>query len=123
MCLYVLDAIAPAALGGVSASKGRSVGAIFAHLHTARLMWLEAATPELMEGLCKIAKADVTNKKVLHQSLQQSGRATEALLRKAVETGKVKGFKRSPAAFLGYLIAHEGYHLGEIGITLKQAGH
>ncbi len=30
MCLYVLDAITPEALGGVSASKGRSVGATFA---------------------------------------------------------------------------------------------
>lgn len=85
-------------------------------------MWLEVAAPETMKGLAKVAKEDVGDKQLLRRSLEQSGRALEALLQKAITTGKVKGFKRSPAAFLGYLIAHEGYHLGELGMTLKQAG-
>jgi uncharacterized damage-inducible protein DinB len=45
------------------------------------------------------------------------------MFQQAVEAGKVKGWKHSPPAFMGYCIAHEGYHLGEIGMTLKQAGH
>ncbi len=122
MVLYVFDAIAPDALEGVSASKGRSVGAMFVHLHTVRLMWLEVAAPELMGGLSKIAKENVTDKKLLRRSLEQSGHAVEVLLTKGIATGKIKGFKRSPAAFMGYAIAHEGYHLGEVGMTLKQSG-
>ena len=45
------------------------------------------------------------------------------VFRRAGETGKVKSFKRSPETFLGYLIAHEGYHQGEIGMVLAQTGH
>jgi uncharacterized damage-inducible protein DinB len=52
--LYLLDAIAPEALEGVSASKGRSVAAQFAHIHNVRLMWLSSAAPELMDGLQKL---------------------------------------------------------------------
>lgn len=123
MNLYVLDAIAPDALADVSASKGRSVGAMFAHLHNVRLMWLEVAAPELMKGLSKIAKEDAHDKQLLRRSLAQSGDAVATMLEQGIAAGKIKGFKRSPAAFLGYLIAHDAYHQGEIGMTLKQAGH
>ena len=121
MVLYILDAIAPAALSGVSLSKGRSVGAVFAHIHAVRVMWLEVALPKLK--LHKVAKEDVTSKAKLQSALKASGEAMTELFTQAATTGKVKGFKRSPTTFMGYLIAHEGYHLGEIGMTLKQAGH
>ncbi len=52
--LYLLDAIAPEAFNDVSASKGRSVGEQFAHMHNTRLIWLKSAAPELLEGLEKI---------------------------------------------------------------------
>ena len=54
--LYMLDSIAPEALGDISASKGRSVGEEFAHMHNVRLMWLKSAAPELLEGQEKIEK-------------------------------------------------------------------
>ena len=122
--LYLLEAIAPAALAGVPTSKGRSVGEIFAHVHNVRLMWLQASAPELMEGLAKIEKEDAAEKERLHRSLEESGRAVEALLRKGIEGGgKIKGFKPHAVAFLGYLISHESYHVGEIGMTLTQSGY
>ena len=54
--LYLLDAISPDALTAVSASKGRSVGEQFMHIHNVRLMWLKPAAPEFLEGLEKIEK-------------------------------------------------------------------
>lgn len=121
--LYMLDAITPAALDGVSASKGRSVAAQFAHIHNVRLMWLESA-PELREGLEKIEKDAVTDKDRLRRSLEASGGAIEGLIRKGVASGgRIKGFKPHVTAFLGYLIAHESYHRGEIGMILTQSGH
>ena len=46
------------------------------------------------------------------------------LLRKSLESdGRVKGFKPHAAGFLGYLIAHESHHRGQIILTLKQNGH
>jgi|SRR5436190_8119660 len=122
--LYILDAIPDEALTGVSTSKGRSVAEEFAHIHNVRLMWLQSASPELMAGLAKIEKAQAANKALLARSLGESGHAIAELLGKAIEAGgKVKGFKPHATAFMGYLISHESYHLGEIGIILAQSGH
>ena len=51
--LYLLEAISDEALPNVWASKGRSVGEQFAHIHNVRLMWLQAAAPDLLGGLKK----------------------------------------------------------------------
>ena len=122
--LYLLNAVAPEALANVSASKGRSVGEQFAHMHNVRLMWLQSAAPELLTGLSKIEKENATDPALLRGSLEKSGAAVEGLLRKAVANGgKVKGFKPHAVAFLGYLISHESHHRGHVGLTLKQTGH
>lgn len=122
--LYVLDAVSSEALKGAPGAKGRSAGEMFAHIHNVRLMWLKAAAPDLLEGLVKIEKEDAADKAALRSSLEGSGRAVGALLTQAVVSGgKVKGFKPHAVAFLGYLIAHESYHQGEIGMVLGQSGH
>lgn len=121
--LYVLDAVEPSSLASYSASKGRSVGEQFAHIHNVRLMWLKASAPDLLKGLTKVEKEQATDKNLLRKSLVDSGTAISALLAKSLEAdGKVKGFKPHAAAFLGYLISHESHHRGQIALTLKQAG-
>ena len=122
--VYLLDNIAPEALSGTSTSKGRSVAEVFAHIHSNRLAWLEAAAPDLFAGLLKIEKESAANAALLRRSLEDSGKAIESLLRHSLETGgRVKGFKPHAVAFMGYLISHESYHRGEIGIILAQSGH
>ena len=121
--LYMLDAIPTEALNDVSASKGRSVAEQFAHLHNVRLMWLKASGPELIEGIDKVEKEVAADKKLLIRSLKQSGKAMEELFKKAVAEGKVKGFKPHVTAFLGYVLAHESHHRGQIALSLKQSGH
>jgi uncharacterized damage-inducible protein DinB len=87
-------------------------------------MWLKSAGVELMAGLEKLETKTGGKADQLRSALESSGKAIEALLRKAVkEGGKVKGFKPHAMAFLGYLIAHESHHRGQIGLTLKQTGH
>jgi uncharacterized damage-inducible protein DinB len=121
--LYVLDAVDPQSLGNHSASKGRSVGEQFAHVHNVRLMWLKSAAPELLKGLNKIESEQANDKKLLAKSLTESGKAIAALLAQSVEAGgKVKGFKPHATAFLGYLISHESHHRGQIALSLKQSG-
>ena len=118
--LYLLDAVDPSSLDSHSASKGRSVGEQFAHLHNVRLMWLKSAAPELLQGLTKIEKEQAGDKKLLRKSLSDSGAAIGKLLESS--DGKIKGFKPHAAAFAGYLISHESHHRGQIALTLKQAG-
>ncbi|HEY5886056.1 MAG TPA: DinB family protein [Pyrinomonadaceae bacterium] len=122
--LYLLDAILPAHLSDLSASKGRTVGEQFAHIHNVRLMWLKHAAPELMGKLTKIEKEHATNKASLEKALNDSAAAIKALLAKGIESGgKIKGFKPHVTAFLGYLISHESHHRGQIALSLKQSNH
>jgi uncharacterized damage-inducible protein DinB len=122
--LYLLDAIDSQALQGTPGAKGRNVGEAFAHMHNVRLMWLEAAAPDLMPGLSKLEKAQAADREALRQSLAASGEAIEVLLQRGMAAGgKIKGFKPHAVAFMGYLISHESHHRGEIGLLLSQMGH
>lgn len=120
--LYILASITPHALAATAGGKGRSVGSMFAHLHNSRLMWLDAAAKDLAAGVSKVEKVDTGDRDLLARSLEASGEAMAELVRRALAGKRITGFKRSPAAFVGYLVAHDGYHWGEIGIALNQGG-
>lgn len=118
--IYLLNAIEEAHLKDISASKGRSVGEHFAHIHNVRLMWLKVAAPDLMDGLNKIEKETITKEQLVTE-LNASAEAISTLLEKS--DGKIKGFKPNATAFLGYLISHESHHRGQVMLCLKQNGH
>jgi uncharacterized damage-inducible protein DinB len=120
--LYVLDALAEDSLDLQAPSKGRTVRDMLVHLHNVRLMWLEAAGKELMKGMEKLDKEKKPNKAALGKALVASARAMEDLIRLACETGgKVKSFKPHVGAFVGYAVAHEAHHRGQIALILKMA--
>ncbi len=121
--LEFVNAIPAEALASKLVGKGRTVGAILAHIHHNRLAWLEPAAPELMAGLAKVEKEGMLDTAVLRTSLQSSTDAITALLGRSLAAGgKVKGFGGQAASFFGYLVAHESYHHGEIGLILGYAG-
>lgn len=120
---YLLKSIDEEHLIDIAASKGRNVAQQFAHIHNVRLMWLKEAMPELLKGLLKFENDMPIKKNTLLKELDKSGIAINKLLETAIDEGKIKGFKSHPIAFLGYLIAHESHHRGQIMLTLKQNGH
>lgn len=119
--LYLINGIEESSFNLTSASKGRTVGEQLAHIHNVRLMWLNAAMPELMASVKKIEKESITKNVVLEQ-FSKSSEAITALIKKGLADGKIKNFKPHPVAFVGYLIAHEGHHRGQVILSLKQAG-
>lgn len=118
--LYLLGSIEKEWLNDVSASKGRTIGEQFAHLHNVRLMWLKSAVPELLEGLEKLEKGENLSKEILVGSLSKSAEAIAKLIDNS--NGRVKGFKPHTTAFVGYIISHESHHRGQIMLSLKQSG-
>jgi hypothetical protein len=76
--LYLLEAIDEANLNDQSASKGRTVGQQFAHIHSVRMMWLKVAAPQLLESLPKIEKECIT-KAILKDALELSEKAISQL--------------------------------------------
>ena len=65
--LYTIEAIEQEDLKHVSASKGRTVGEQFAHIHNVRLMCLKQTAPELIGKLKKVVKEDATDKRLLYK--------------------------------------------------------
>lgn len=121
---FVLDGVPPEALADKLEPRGWSVGQHFAHLHNNRWDWL-SGYPDFQKRLDKVPKEQANDKAALQTALDQSAQVMADMLARAVEKGKVSGITRSPApaVFVGYMIAHELYHHGEIGVILAQNGH
>ena len=120
--LYLLAAIDEDALDLQAPSKGRTVREAFLHLHNVRLMWIEVAGRDLMAGLAKLDREARPAKAALTGALAASAKAMEDLIRRAAAAGgRVKNFKPHVGAFVGYLVAHEAHHRGQIALILKLA--
>src|SRR5688572_15401058 len=87
---FLLSGISEPHLADISLAKGRSVGHQFAHIHNVRLMWVQAAAPDLLVGLKKIDKEETITKKVLLDAYNKSADAIAEILKRGIETGKVK---------------------------------
>ncbi len=127
--LYLLDAVRDDALDGKPIGmRGRNIKELFAHVHNMRMMWLHPINPTLARDIPKLViqtPQDQFNltKPVLKQSLILSGEALGKGVAERLETNNTDIFRPNPTAFIGYLVAHEGYHRGEICMTLTQAGY
>ncbi len=120
---YLLENVPEAAWRATPpGGKGRSVAAIFAHIHNVRLMWLKAIDknaplPEKLDG-------EICSKEQVLAALAESGEALRVVLEKALRgDGKVKGFKPDAGSFAAYLLAHDAHHRGQVTQLARQVGH
>jgi len=90
-------------------------------MHNVRVMWLKAAAKEskIPDQMDKATVTPVQAGKALEQSRTALHAVIEAAL---VSDGRVKGFKPDVAGFVGYLIAHDAHHRGQISMLARQVG-
>ena len=120
--LYLIENLPPAGWNAkLPDGKGRTIAAIVAHMHNVRVMWLKAAKAQDIPGQldrATVAPAQAT------RALESSRAALHKLCREALETdGRIKGFRPYVAGFIGYLIAHDAHHRGQIAMLARQLGH
>lgn len=126
--LYILDWVPSEGLEATTLlktgkpSRGRNVARIFSHCHEVRCDKLERNLPAAA-AIDRFAGDEVAGAERLAAALAASAELVAELVRRAVtEERPIKGWKRSPAHWLTYLIAHESHHRGQIAQALKQSG-
>ncbi|HTS05578.1 MAG TPA: DinB family protein [Candidatus Eisenbacteria bacterium] len=101
--------------------KGRTVAAIVAHMHNVKVMWLKAAKADDIPE--QLNRASVTPAQAV-RGLEKSREALSELISRALSSdGRVKNFRPDVAGFIGYLIAHDAHHRGQIAMLARQLGH
>ena len=118
--LRLLDALTDEQLAATILPRGRPVISYFVHLHMARFYWLERRARALAKRLEKLP-GGAAPRATVRQALIDSGEALRELFAEAERTGQIKGSKFGPVGFLGYALAHEGHHRGQILLHLKIA--
>jgi uncharacterized damage-inducible protein DinB len=121
--LYLLDAIPSAGLVAVPAgSRGRDVARQFEHLRDMRVVWLHYHRTGVRLKMGRRADRRPTRAQ-LRKALRDSGREVDLFLEQALRgDARVRMFGGRPVQWLGYLIAHESHHRGQIMLALKQSG-
>jgi uncharacterized damage-inducible protein DinB len=111
---------------------GRTIAAVFAHLHNNRLVWLKHSAPHLKRppaldpARCTMKQASAAHKKSAEQCLRM---LTEALSDNPKR--RVTKFSRgawSPtwpagASMFEYMFLHEAHHRGQITMLAHQLGY
>jgi uncharacterized damage-inducible protein DinB len=108
----------------LSQRGGRNVVRQFAHLHNNRVWHLKERAKALAKGARLFETKEEPDRRALIAALRDSANRVERMFSRAHDGGTgVRPFKRGVIAYLGYFIAHESHHRGNILLTLKQCGH
>lgn len=103
---------------------GRTIQAIAAHVHNVRVMWIKVSGKAIgIPAPAQATKETVTPADVVGH-LRESDAALDRLVRAAVASGgRVPDFRPDVAGFVGYVIAHDSHHRGQIALLARQLGH
>jgi uncharacterized damage-inducible protein DinB len=109
-------------------SKGRTIAAIFSHVHNIRCKWLRLSAPYLNLPP-RLDRTRCTQKQASH-ALAQSAALCSQLLADALTCGRVKKFQRDGwarpwtpgAAMFAYMLTHEAHHRGQVCMLAHQLG-
>jgi uncharacterized damage-inducible protein DinB len=121
----LIDAISAAGMRCTLSSRGgRDVARQFVHLHNVRWAWLSMAGPGMANSLSKLSTKVAPTKAQLKSAHAASCEGIGRWLARSLDEGvKMKNFAGGPYKALGYFLAHDAHHRGNILLTLKLSGH
>jgi uncharacterized damage-inducible protein DinB len=111
---------------------GRTIAAIFAHLHNSRVKWLKSSAPHLKRpqpldpDRCTMKQAAAAHKKSAAQCLRMLSDALSAAPNRLVAKFSRDGWAPTwPAGgtMFAYMFAHEAHHRGQILMLAHQLGY
>ncbi len=112
--------------------SGRTIAAIFAHLHNVRLKWLRRSAPHLKRPApldphrCTMKQAAAAHRRSAAQCLRMLSDALSAAPHRRVAKFSRDGWARTwPAGgtMFAYMFAHEAHHRGQILMLAHQVGY
>lgn len=102
----------------------KTVGAIVVHIHNVRCMWVKMLGRKLGVQLPpRLDRSQATRTEAI-AALRESHAALARILDLGLATGgKVAGFPPDAMHFLGYFLAHDAHHRGQICLLARELGH
>ncbi len=108
--------------------KGRTIAAIFAHVHNIRRKWVRLSAPHLKLP-CELDRAQCTIEEA-RMALTESAQRCQEMLRSALISAGVTQFRRDGwarawppgPAMVVYMIAHDTHHRGQVCMLANQLG-
>jgi uncharacterized damage-inducible protein DinB len=99
-------------------SSGRTVSRVFAHMHAVRRSHV---TREFLKGIPRFETGASPERDDLLAAFHASSRGIEQRLARIIEE-RLRIKERGGLVLLGYLIAHDSHHRGQVLLALKQSG-
>jgi uncharacterized damage-inducible protein DinB len=115
--------------GKTPGSKGRTIAAIFAHVHNVRCKWLRLSAPHLKLP-SRLDRTRCTQKLARTALAESAARCSEMLAEALGPQPGIKKFLRDGwarpwtpgAAMFSYMISHDAHHRGQVCMLAHQLG-